>query len=337
MSLRLIEMVCNEERRAEIEEVVREFKPLEVWHDRLMDDQIMVQILLHAEKAEAVLDTLESRFSWTEGFRVLLLNVEAVLPQPKPPEKQPAHERPLALPNRISRHEMHAEIYSSAQLNTTHVALVVLSAIVAAIGLLRGNVAVVVGAMVIAPLLGPCMAMAFANTLGDVALARRALRTMLVGVPVALVLTAAIGFALDMPLASLDNELISRADVVLGDIVLALAAGAAGALAFTTGISTPLVGVMVAVALMPPLVASGLFIGLGMWTEAGRAALLFTTNLICINLAGVATFLIQGIRPRTWWQADRARRAARRALTIWIILLLALVAIIVTLSQQSSV
>ena len=85
MALRLIEMVCNEERRAEIEEVVREFEPLEVWHDRLMDDQIMVQILLHAEKAEAVLDTLESRFSWTEGFRVLLLNVEAALPQPKPP------------------------------------------------------------------------------------------------------------------------------------------------------------------------------------------------------------------------------------------------------------
>jgi len=332
MALRLIEMVCNEERRAEIEEVVREFEPLEVWHDRLMDDQIMVQILLHAEKAEAVLDTLESRFSWTEGFRVLLLNVEAVLPNPKPPEKEAAHERPLALPNRISRHEMHAVIHSSAELNTTHVALVVLSAIVAAIGLLRGNVAVVVGAMVIAPLLGPCMAMAFANTLGDVALARRALRTMLVGVPVALALTAAIGVALNPP-TPLSSELMSRANVHLGDIVLALAAGAAGALAFTTGISTPLVGVMVAVALMPPLVAAGLFIGLGNWGNAGGAALLFTTNLICVNLAGVATFLAQGIRPRTWWQADRARRAARRALTIWIILLLALVTIIVTLSR----
>jgi len=332
MALRLIEMVCNEERRAEIEEVVREFEPLEVWHDRLMDDQIMVQILLHAEKAEAVLDTLESRFSWTEGFRVLLLNVEAVLPHPKPPEKQPAHEQPLALPNRISRHEMYAEIHSSAKLDRTYVAMVVLSAVVAAIGLLDDNVAVVVGAMVIAPLLGPCMALAFASTLGDVALARRALRTTLVGVPTALLLTALLGVALDVTPA-LDGELMGRATVGLGDIVLALAAGTAGALAFTTGISTPLVGVMVAVALMPPLVAAGLFLGMGYWSHAVGAALLFTTNLICINLAGVATFLIQGIRPRTWWQADRARRAARRALTVWIILLLALVAIIVTLPR----
>ncbi len=114
--------------------------------------------------------------------------------------------------------------------------------------------------------------------------------------------------------------------------MLALAAGTAGALAFTTGIHTPLVGVMVAVALLPPLVASGLCVGAGRWTMAGGAFLLFLANLICINLAGVATFLVHGIRPRTWWEADKARKAARVALGVWLVLLAAL-ALAIILAQ----
>ena len=97
------------------------------------------------------------------------------------------------------------------------------------------------------------------------------------------------------------GELASRSEVFLADVVLALVAGVAGALAFTTGIHTPLVGVMVAVALLPPLVAVGLLSGAGAWQPAFGAALLFWANLICINLAGVATFLAHGIQPRTWW------------------------------------
>ena len=123
-------------------------------------------------------------------------------------------------------------------------------------------------------------------------------------------------------------ELLSRSDVRLGDVAVALASGAAGALAFTTGLHTPLVGVMVAVALLPPLVAVGLFLGAGSASQAGRALLLFFTNLICVNLAGVATFYYRGIRPRTWWEAGRAKRASRRALVLWLLLLLALVVII---------
>jgi uncharacterized membrane protein len=147
-----------------------------------------------------------------------------------------------------------------------------------------------------------------------------------VGILSALLLSVALGTILHVSPEA--REVALRARVSLGDVGLALAAGAAGALAFTTGIHTPLVGVMVAVALLPPLVLTGLGLGSRQWPLAGHAALLFATNLICVNLAGVATFMIRGIRPRTWWEAGKARRASRFALFLWVLLLAVLVGLI---------
>ena len=92
-----------------------------------------------------------------------------------------------------------------------------------------------------------------------------------------------------------------------------------------------LVGVMVAVALLPPLVAAGLLGGGGHWEDAAGASLLLLTNMACINLAAVATFLMQRVRPRTWWEAERARRATRIAVTTWIIVLVVLLAVMLLL------
>jgi uncharacterized membrane protein len=58
------------------------------------------------------------------------------------------------------------------------------------------------------------------------------------------------------------------------------------------------------------------------------ATLLFLTNIICVNLAGVATFLFQGIRPLSWWEAAKARKATHYAIALWILLLVVLTAVI---------
>jgi len=124
-----------------------------------------------------------------------------------------------------------------------------------------------------------------------------------------------------------------RIQVGPGDSALALASGCAGVLAFTTGAPATLVGVMVAVALLPPLVTSGLLLGSGHWTAAQGALLVFLTNVICVNLSGIVTFLFQGVRPLTWWETQKARRATRIAIAIWVLLLLALSGMIL-LSQN---
>ena len=129
-------------------------------------------------------------------------------------------------------------------------------------------------------------------------------------------------------------EVASRTRVGLEDIVLALAAGSAGTLSFTTGLSSALIGVMVAVSLLPPLITCGILFGSGFGQEATSAFLLFFTNVVCINLSGIVTFLVQGIQPRTWWEADRAKKATRNAIVLWASVLFILTILIILLKPK---
>lgn len=337
MALRLIEMVLQEKDGMELRQLLKDHKVLEHRQIRLPDGEVLVRILLDAERNEAVLDLLEKRYTGEAGNRVVVLPVEATLPRavpvPKPeaaaePDQAPAEERP---PGRIGREELYEDIKDAAQLSRVYLAMVVLSTIVAAIGLYYNSVAIIIGAMVIAPLLGPNMAMALATTLGDLILLRRALLTALAGIVTTMVLAVIIGGLLNIDPAS--PEIVTRDAVGIGDIVVALASGAAGALAFTTGVSTTLIGVMVAVALLPPLVVFGLLLGGGHPAQAMGALSLFLMNLICVNLAGVTTFLIQGLRPATWWEKDRAKKSTRIAIALWAVLLAALAGMIQLLRE----
>jgi len=276
---------------------------------------------------------LEKRYAGGEGSRVVILPVEATLPRavpepPATPEQPPSEEKP---PERISREELYEDIKNGALCSRVYLAMAVLSTVVAAIGLYYNSVAIIIGAMVIAPLLGPNMASALATTLGDLSLLRRALLTALAGIATTMALSIIIGVLLKVNPAL--PEVASRTGVGLGDVAVALASGCAGALAFTTGVSATLIGVMVAVALLPPLVTFGLLLGGGHPELAIGALSLFLVNLICVNLAGVTTFLVQGIRPASWWEKDRAAKATRIAIGLWAALLAGLVAMVLLLRK----
>ncbi|MHC4971669.1 MAG: TIGR00341 family protein [Planctomycetota bacterium] len=321
MSLRLIELTLADSVADRLSDALVGVDVLEQWREPTLESRVLVRILVRTEKSESVLDALERQFTGTEGFRVILLPVEATIP--RPPEPEPEPEPPAR--GRVGREELLDDLASGTRITTVYLAMVVLSTIVAAVGLIRNNVAVVIGAMVIAPLLTPNVALALGTTLGDFELMRKALRTNLVGLATALVLAVVVG-AVVPPAES--AEIMSRTETGFADIVLALAAGAAGALAFTTGVPATLVGVMVAVALLPPLVTAGLRLAAGDMAGAGGAFLLLMTNVICVNLAAVVTFLLRGVGPRTWWEADKAKRATRKAVLLWGALLLVLALIV---------
>jgi len=201
-----------------------------------------------------------------------------------------------------------------------------LSTFVVAIGLLKDNVAVIIGAMVIAPFLGPNVALALSSVLAEKKLGADAIKTLALGGLIVVILSTSIGFTF-----TVDPDIVeisSRTHIGFADIVLALASGAAGVLAFTAGASAALIGVMVAVALLPPLTVFGLLLGAGDYKLAAGAFLLFITNIICVNLAGIVTFLVQGVSPRTWYAVDKAKQATRKSLLIWIITLLLLAVIL---------
>lgn len=334
MALRMIEVIAAKEQTDRLPELLEDQGYIDLWVSEAADGRGIARIIAKPERTEAISDLLSDRLEG-EDYRLVLLSVEATMPTPEEEEEdgQPDEGEPKkSAPERISREELYQDISGSVRLSKPYLATVALSALVAAVGLIRGDVAIIIGAMVIAPLLGPNVALSLASTLGDLALARRSLKANLAGVAVALVVSLLIGIAVEVdPQVS---ELASRTRIGYADIAVAMAAGSAGTLAYTSGLPAAIVGVMVAVALLPPLVAAGLLAGSGQWSLAMGASILVVTNVTCINLAGVGTFLAQKVRPRTWWKAEKAKRATRLAIASWLGMLAVLAAAIYVLNSR---
>lgn len=328
MAVRLIEAIVRDDQTVFAHELLQSDGVLSSWTYDFDDEHSGLRVLVDARATEAVLDLLSQRFEQQEGFRAMVFRLEAVLPRQEINGGQ--REETRFGRSRLSRPELYARAEEGAELNWIFFATVVLSTIVAIIGLHRNDVAVIIGAMVLAPLLGPSVSLAMATTLGDEGLAAKALRKNVWGVLTAIALSAAAGALLPIDFSS--PAILARAEAALPDIALAGAAGVAGGVAFTTGVPASLIGVMVAVALLPPAVVLGMTLGLQEWSLASGAALLLAVNVVCVNLAAVTTFAVQGIRPRLWWEAERAKSATWRALFAWTVLLAALVALVMRIS-----
>lgn len=332
MALRFFQVFLSESRGKKVEDVLEGQSILGTWRDATAEDHIVVNLLAEAEESEPILDRLEEAYSHLDCFQVVLLPVEAVLPRPKLDEtmadvdSNAESEDENSPMTRISREELYHNILSSLIIDRVFIAMTIASSVVAAVGLLRDDVAVIIGAMVIAPLLGPIIAMALAATLGDVKLFARGLLTSALGLGICAAVGIAVGlwFKIDTTIPAID----SRTHFQLSDLALGLAAGAAGTFAFTRGISGAVIGVMVAVALVPPLAVFGMLLGAGELDMAIRSGLLVLANIVCINLAGIATFLGQGVTPRTWGEKTKANKSIGLALAFWVLMLAGLVAII---------
>ncbi len=200
-----------------------------------------------------------------------------------PTEETPAHE-----------HEtVRRKIHEGASLSVPYLVMNALAAVVASYGLLENSTAVVIGAMIIALLLGPITGLALALVDGDQSLLRRALLAEVCGV----LLVLAIGFLIGkvhgaMPLGS---EIMGRTAPNILDLVIALAGGAAGAYATTSPrLSAGLVGVAIATALVPPLCSCGICVAHGLYREGGGAFLLFLTNFVAIQAVTSLVFWLNG-------------------------------------------
>ena len=323
MAKRIIEIVVPRGRAGDVPELLNEQSLNGYWISDINDNQACIRILLGSNEVEEVFDILDTYLEKLPGTSAILLQVEASIPRSKNSNiKQDKEEKDNQKSTRISRHELYNDITENVGINGTYLAMIELSVVVAAIGLIRNDMAIIIGAMVIAPLLLPNVAMALANTLGDKNLAIRGGKTTIVGLLSALLTATLIGYLI--PVDVTIEAISTRTNIQLSDLVLAMASGAAGVLAFTSGGQLSLIGVMVAVALMPPLVTGGLLIGSGNFALGIKALELTCVNVICVNLAGILTFMSQGIDPATWWEKSEANSARRRAIGGWLLLLIIL-------------
>jgi len=319
VALKLVEIYAKKEDTPRLNAILADHKTLECWEDNLREERVVVRVLLNEEDVQGLLDSLTQQFGRVEGFRVLLVPVVGAVPLSGASWGG----------ERASREELVLAVQEVASGGRWFFVLVALSSVVATIGLMRDSVAVVIGAMVIAPLLGPNMALALGTVLGEGRLIRRAALALVSGLLLAF--GVAILCALMMGKAVWGQELETRAVLQLSDVLVALAAGVAGALAFSRRAATALVGVMVAVALLPPLAATAIFLTAGDQHKATGAALLLAVNIVSVNLASILTFRLQGLKPTLWWRAEYAKRTTLFATLIWGVLLGALLALLLFL------
>ncbi|MBU0744925.1 MAG: TIGR00341 family protein [Gammaproteobacteria bacterium] len=323
-------MILKNKESKKVSDLLKDYKIIENRQIKLTDSEVLVRVLLDAEKSEEVLDILNKAKIGREGNRMVILSVEATLPravtEPTVTPKDGSTDKNVA--ERISREELYESIKNSARCTKSYMMMVLLSTIVAIVGLYNNSATITIGAMLIAPFLGPNIALAVGATLGDLSLMWHALRTGIVGIIIAMLLSIALGF-----LVRIDPTLLqvaSRTSVGLGDIVLALTAGCAGALAFVAGnIPATMVGVMVAVALLPSLVAFGLLLGGGELVLAMNALILFLVNLVCVNLSSIITFLAQGVHPIKWREKNLAVKASYIAIGLCLLFLVGLIGTII--------
>ncbi|MDQ2798540.1 MAG: TIGR00341 family protein [Armatimonadota bacterium] len=205
-----------------------------------------------------------------------------------------AGEAAALAPNEQTRQEtVRQNIHENASLTVPYLIMNALAAVVACYGLLQNSAAVIIGAMVIALLLGPITGMALALVDGDQPLLRKALSAEAVGVGLVLLIGCIIGkIHAEMTLGS---EIMGRTSPNLLDLIIALVGGAAGAYAtISRRLSAGLVGVAIATALVPPLCSCGICLAHGLYRQGGGAFLLFLTNLVAIQSVTSLVFWLSG-------------------------------------------
>lgn len=206
----------------------------------------------------------------------------------------------------------------NAKIEADYIALMILSVLVANLGLMMNSTAVLIGAMVLAPLMSPIISLSMGLLRNDRALLRGSVNCIVVGVVIALATSALV--AMLVPLQRVTPEIAARLQPSLLDLGVAIASGIAGGYAYAREkVMKSLPGVAIAVALVPPLCVAGIGIG---WLDHDMvfgAMLLFLTNLAGIALAAAISFLVLGFAPIS----RPAQGAKSLALSLALTLLLA--------------
>ncbi|ADH86995.1 DUF389 domain-containing protein [Desulfurivibrio alkaliphilus] len=198
--------------------------------------------------------------------------------------------------------ELYQALRQNALATPAYLTLMVLSTLLATIGLFANSPPVIIGAMILAPLMAPIISLAMGVARQDTALLAGSARTLALGVVLGLGCAALLAALL--PLKVVTTEIGARLTPTLLDLGVAIISGIAGAYAHARAeVARSLAGVAIAVALVPPLAVAGIGIGWGDWSVLWGASLLFLTNLAGIVLAAGLTFLTLGYAP-----FHRARR-----------------------------
>jgi uncharacterized hydrophobic protein (TIGR00271 family) len=220
----------------------------------------------------------------------------------------------------IEKYEAYETVVAGSTDTVEYYVLLLLSCLIATMGLYQNSAAVIIGAMIVAPLMRPVFGLSAGILWGSGKTLWESITTLIKGTLVVVVVTGALSFII--PGIVTTSEMLARIKPSFFDIIVALSCGFVGAYAFVNKrVSSAIPGVAISVALMPPLCTAGIGIGLQRWDMAMGAGLLFAINLVGISMAALIVFYLVRLHPQTDDKRESVK-AARRAIGSLIISLI---------------
>ncbi|WP_284011450.1 TIGR00341 family protein [Haloarcula pelagica] len=269
--------------------------------------EAMVQFPIPPSGVEPVMDDLVEAGAQKDAYTIVL------------PTETVVSERLSALVERfpglrIAREELYARAQDLAPATSTFFAFLFLSTVIATTGLLLDSAATIIGAMVVAPLMGPAISASVGTILDDPEMASRGVTLQVTGLLAAIATAAVMGWLLKQTVLippGLDirtvPQVAERTSPNFLSLFLALGSGMAGSISIMRGSGSTLVGVAIAVALVPPAATSGLGIAFGLPGVAIAGAVLVVVNLLAINISALGLFWLAGFKPLDAGQFEGVR------------------------------
>jgi len=296
MQLKTLHFLCtNEESAQSVRDSIGQDKTIiERWE---VENKKSVSLFyLVTDQDQDLFDDLLEVADKDDTIRLIVQTVDASIPKTFKEARKEKEENTPFFFDAISREEMQEIIKPQARLNGTFLSLVVLSSIVASIALIMDNVPLLIGAMVLTPLLGPNMALALACATTDIPLTKRAIMAGGAGVVLSFAVAVLIGFIYAKPAGVNVTPLFQSYGY--GSILVGICAGISATILLLQGKLSSLIGVMVAVAFLPPIAMTGLALSAGRTDLSLSALMLFAINLAAFNLSAKVVLFIAGIRPK---------------------------------------
>ena len=238
------------------------------------------------------------------------------------------------MPDKDDEHEIVSQISSGVSFRGANLWVLIFAIFIASLGLNVNSTAVIIGAMLISPLMGPIIGMGLAVGINDLDLLRRAAKNFGVATLIS-VLTAMVYFLIT-PLSEARSELLARTSPTLYDVLIAFCGGAAGIIALCTrGKGNVIPGVAIATALMPPLCTAGYGLATGHLLYFLEAFYLFFINTVFIALATYCGVRLMHFNQHEFQSPEMAVKAKRIVMAIVVVTMLPAVYMTVGIVQQS--
>jgi uncharacterized hydrophobic protein (TIGR00271 family) len=229
--------------------------------------------------------------------------------------KEIVHERLSLTEDKADDAIIDERIRGDIHMKGSNLWILMFAILVASIGLNVNSTAVIIGAMLISPLMGPIMGIGYGAGINDFSLIRRSFKNLAIATLIALI-TSTLYFSIS-PLDTAQSELLARTTPTAWDVLIGLFGGLAGIVAMTRKEKTNVIpGVAIATALMPPLCTAGFGLATGHWNYFFGAFYLYTINFVFIALSAFLIVRIFNIAEKQYVDPDVAKRAQRYIITV---------------------